>query len=166
MMYEKWMSFSDVKKRIFYLSLAEKVFSFMENSNPDYNEGQRVLNICWESLINIEITGDMLYDLIDSKDYYDITEFAAKEKNPKIAEIWYILVETVGYFSWKTYRDNGVKYVPQALESITDEMPMDLVNSIIKYQFMKKNEVDELFNFIELTNENDLTREKINLLLD
>ncbi|EUJ32215.1 Imm6 family immunity protein [Listeria cornellensis] len=78
-----WGELEDNKKKVLYLSLAEKMFSFMDTTTSNYNEGRMALDVCWKSLIDTKITADDIYVLIDSPDYNDIGEFAEQAEDPK-----------------------------------------------------------------------------------
>ncbi|MBC1211704.1 hypothetical protein HB815_12320 [Listeria booriae] len=38
-----WMVLDDVRKRVFYLIVAEKIFSFINMNNSNYDEGRKRL---------------------------------------------------------------------------------------------------------------------------
>ncbi|MBC2390514.1 Imm6 family immunity protein [Listeria booriae] len=155
-----WEEFDDNEKKILYLSLAEKMFSFMDATTPNYSEGRKALDVCWNSLTDTKITGDDIYILIDSPDYNDIGEFAEQAEGLKDAEIWYVLLDSVAYVAWKMYKESGVKFLPQALEGIDEDRISDFIENIEKSGLMKKEDIEEVLGMLN-DRDSDLTKEHI-----
>ncbi|MBC2284095.1 Imm6 family immunity protein [Listeria booriae] len=159
-----WMVLDDVRKRVFYLIVAEKIFSFINMNNSNYDEGRKALDICWESLVDAKITGDDIYLLIDSPVYKDIGEFAQQEENPKKQEIWYIVLDAIAYIAWNLYRKCDVKFLPQALESISEDSAFDFIRNLEESGYVKKEDVNNVLEILGDKN-TDISKGNIKYML-
>lgn len=138
---QRLIKLKDEIKVGFIITIAEKVFSQIRENDERYKDGREALNKCWTWAESNGISGDDLYELIDNADCTGISEFAENEEDLNIASIWSVLVDTVSYTSWKAYKKEKTKYLPQALESIKEESLMIFIESVIEAGFITKGTI-------------------------
>lgn len=125
----------------FVITIAEKVFSQIKEIDERYADGREALNKCWTWAESNGISGDDLYELIDNAECTGISEFAEDEEDLNIARLWSLLVDTVSYTSWKAYKKENTKYLPQALEGIKEESLIIFIESAVDTSFITKDEI-------------------------
>jgi len=123
------------------LIVTERVFSVISKGDERYPEGREALDKCWLWVESHTVTGDELYELIDNADYTGISEFAEEEEDLNMARLWSLLVDAVAYTSWEAYKNEKVKYVPQALEGIGADSITVFLNSAIDTNFITVDEM-------------------------
>ncbi len=72
-----------------------------------------------------------------------------------------MLVDTVSYTSWKAYKKEKTKYLPQALEGIKEDSLLIFMQSAVETTFITKEELDLIkHNFLSnyQTNYNGIIR--------
>ncbi|MEH6848910.1 MULTISPECIES: Imm6 family immunity protein [Bacillus] len=131
-----------------YLIIAEKMFRKINKNDEKYTYGREALDKCWQWVECKGILADDLYELIDSRDCYDITEFAEDEDDMNRAEVWYALVDAVSYTIWQAYKNENAKYVPQAIEIIKDELIEDLIQHTTDTGFFYVECIEKLRNYL------------------
>ncbi len=52
--------------------------------------------------------------------------------------VWSLLVDTVSYTSWKAYKKEKTKYLPQALEGIKEDSLLVFIESAVETTFTKE----------------------------
>lgn len=125
------------------LIIAEKLFYIIKSKEPGYQTGREALDDCWKWLAGENVTGDYLYNYIDSGDYIDITEFANDEEDRLKQHAWYAALDGVSYTIYQAYQNENVKIVPQAMESINDDTLKTLGENAME---------SGLFNFESINN--------------
>ncbi|MCY8233881.1 Imm6 family immunity protein [Priestia endophytica] len=125
------------------LIIAEKLFYIIKSKEPGYQTGREALDDCWKWLAGENVTGDYLYNYIDSGDYIDITEFANDEEDRLKQHAWYAVLDGVSYTIYQAYQNENVKIVPQAMESINDDTLKTLGENAME---------SGLFNFESINN--------------
>ena len=80
--------------------------------------------------------------MIDNPECTGISEFAADEEDLDIARVWSLLVDVVSYTSWKAYKKEKTKYLPQALEGIKEDSILVFIESAVETTFITKEELD------------------------
>lgn len=133
---------NDEVKVGFVITIAEKVFSAIDKDDERYIDGRNALDKCWLWAENNSISGDELYELIDNPECTGISEFAEDEEDLNIARVWSLLVDTVSYTSWKAYKKEKTKYLPQALEGIKEDSLLVFIESAVETTFVTKEEMD------------------------
>lgn len=140
------------------LIIAEKLFHTIEFNEPGYQTGREALDDCWKSLAGENITGDYLYNYIDSGDYIDITEFANDEENRLKQHAWYAVLDAVSYTIYRAYEKENVKIVPQAMESIDDDTLKTLGENAIESGLFNLESINNIKTYIL---ENDSSGSKL-----
>jgi|BioPla2DNA2_1021312.scaffolds.fasta_scaffold31883_2 hypothetical protein len=133
---------NDEVKVGFVITIAEKVFSVIDKDDERYIDGRNALDKCWLWAENNSISGDELYGLIDNPECTGISEFAEDEEDLDIARVWSLLVDVVSYTSWKAYKKEKTKYLPQALEGIKEDSILVFIESAVETTFITKEELD------------------------
>ncbi|MBU3202525.1 immunity 6 family protein [Clostridium estertheticum] len=134
-------SLEDEVKVGFAITIAEKVFSKIKAVDARYTDGREALNQCWTWAESNGISGDNLYKLIDNAECTGISEFAEDEDDLNVARLWSLLVDTVCYTSWRAYKKEKRKYLPQSLEGIKEESLIIFIESAIETTFVTKEEI-------------------------
>jgi hypothetical protein len=133
---------NDEVKVGFVITIAEKVFSVIDKDDERYIDGRNALDKCWLWAENNSISGDELYELIDNPECTGISEFAEDEEDLNIDRVWSLLVDTVSYTSWKAYKKEKTKYLPQALEGTKEDSFLVFIESADETTFITKEELD------------------------
>ncbi|MED4390541.1 Imm6 family immunity protein [Priestia aryabhattai] len=145
------------------LIVAERVFSVISKGDERYPAGREALDKCWLWGESHTVTGDELYELIDSADYTGISEFAEEEEDLNMARLWSLLVDAVAYTSWEAYKNEKVKYVPQALEGIGADSITVFLNSAVETGFITVEEIERMelvfYDYECTSNETSIKRE-------
>ena len=132
----------------FVLTVAESVFSIISKDDERYPDGREALDKCWLWVESHAVTGDELYELIDNADFTGISEFAEEEEDLNIARLWSLLVDAVAYTSWEAYKNEKVKYLPQSLESITNDSINIFLNSAVETCFISVEKIKNMESVI------------------
>lgn len=117
---------------------------------PRFIDGRKALNQCWSWVEDNSISGDDLYELIDNAECTGVSEFAEEEKNLNIGLLWSLLVDAVAYTSWRVYKKENAKYLPQALESIKEDSIITFIDSAIKTSFITLSEIQNMKKYLLL----------------
>ncbi|MCD7036739.1 immunity 6 family protein [Metabacillus sp. GX 13764] len=141
-------SFNNYIKVACTLTIAEKVFKEVSESDIRYAEGRKSLDACWLWVERGDINADSLYELIDNEDFTGISEYAEEEEDLNIARLWSLLVDAVSYTAWQAYKKEGAKYLPQSLEGIKDESIEVYINSATETTFINDEEIEEILERI------------------
>lgn len=138
------------------LIVAERVFSVISKGDERYPAGREALDKCWLWGESHTVTGDELYEL-------GISEFAEEEEDLNMARLWSLLVDAVAYTSWEAYKNEKVKYVPQALEGISADSITVFLNSAVETGFITVEEIERmelvLYDYECTSNETPIKRE-------
>ncbi|NPC93868.1 hypothetical protein HOO54_17000 [Bacillus sp. WMMC1349] len=127
----------------FILTVAERIFLVISKDDQRYLDGRKALDKCWLWVESKDVTGDELYEFIDNVDYTGISEFAEEEEDLNIARLWSVLVDAVAYTSWEAYKKEKVKYLPQSLEGIDDDIT-NFLNCAVETSFLTINELNRM----------------------
>lgn len=80
-----------------------------------------------------------------------------------MARLWSLLVDAVAYTSWEAYKNEKVKYVPQALEGIGADSITVFLNSAVETGFITVEEIERmelvLYDYECISNETSIKRE-------
>ncbi len=125
----------------FAIAVGEKVFTYISKEDDRYFEGRKALDICWKWLDNEDISGDDLYEIIDNPECTGISEYAEDEEDLNIAKLWCVLVDIVAYAAWIEYKRENAKYLPQALEGISEDSLLVLIESAVETTFITEEEI-------------------------
>lgn len=141
MEFKTLIKLKDEIKVSFILTIGEKVFIKINESDERYLEGRNALDKCWKWAESKSISADDLYELIDNAECTGISEFAEDEEDLNIAGLWNLIVDIVAYTSWIGYKKENTKYLPQALEGIREDSIITLIESAVETSFITENEV-------------------------
>ena len=130
------------------LSIAEKMYTFIDKEDDGYHIGEKALEDCWKWLSGKELSADDLCNYIDSEDYIDVAEFANKEKDEQKQYGWYSVLDAVSYTAYQAYKRENKKFVPQVLEIIDDETLNTLWGNAIESKMIDIAELKTLTKYL------------------
>ena len=130
-------------KCIFVIKLAEKASSYLQKSNVNglINEA---IETCWKWIHSEEIPGDVLYNFLDN-DENGFTLFQEMEEDEKSISAWNCIIDAVAYVSRAAYEKEGVKYMPEPIEIIDDDIFTHMMDSIIICDAMAQEYIEKLY---------------------
>ncbi|MGM0805629.1 MAG: Imm6 family immunity protein [Bacillota bacterium] len=126
MVIKKFYNLSDDGKVLFFLGLSERVVSEL-TLKEDQKLAQNALYTCWEWLEYKNISGDLLYDLLDNEGM-SITISLEMADNEAEIMAWNCIIDAVAFTSRKAFEKEGDKYYPE---------PISLVDDTLVEHFMK-----------------------------
>ena len=115
-------------KCIFAIKLAEKASSYLQECNIIglINEA---INTSWKWVQTEENLGEVLYDFLDNEEN-GFTLFQEMEKDPPKISAWDCIIDAIAYVSRVAYEQEGVKYLPEPIESVDDNIFKHMINSL------------------------------------
>lgn len=126
----------------FLLSVVKKMIDAVDIDEDKKKVGNEAIELCWRWVERGDITADDLYELIDNAECSGISEYGENEHKKEIKEMWYILVDTVSYVTRIAYMNEGIKYLPQAIEGINKESILTLMHNIECVGIISEEELD------------------------
>ncbi len=115
-----FISLNDNKKTAFLLGLSMKTISLLHESEQK-NISQKAIEYCWEWLCHGSPDGDFLYELLDNEQN-GITIFAENAKDVSEQAVWNCIIDAVAFTSRKAYESENVKWYPEPIEAVSDEL--------------------------------------------
>jgi hypothetical protein len=109
-------------KVAYLLSIAESIFSVINDSSNGSIQARVGLNKCWEWLSgNSIVSGDDIYYFLANEDDtgLDVYSYELDENDLKFLN-WEVIIHTIGYVAWQAYNLDKEKYVPQDIEKVDD----------------------------------------------
>lgn len=123
------LSLTDDAQAAIFILVAEK--SMKEFADTTFiHWAQHAINKCWEWVEEKSITGDDLYDIIDSGEEYDIVDLQTESKSDKDSYIWDCVINSVVYTCYKAYEMHN-ENIPQPIEVADEELFEDAKAKLI-----------------------------------
>ncbi|MDE5620897.1 MAG: hypothetical protein K2I80_10380 [Ruminococcus sp.] len=115
-----FMSLRDDKKTAFLLELSMKTVSLLHKVKHK-TIAEKTIEYCRKWLYNGSPDGDFLYELlINEQD--GITIFAENTEDISEQAAWNCIIDAVPFTSRKTYESENVKWYPEPIELVSDEL--------------------------------------------
>ena len=115
-----FMSLRDDKKTAFLLELSMKTVSLLHKVKHK-TIAEKTIEYCRKWLYNGSPDGDFLYELlINEQD--GITIFAENTEDISEQAAWNCIIDAVAFTSRKAYESENVKWYPEPIELVSDEL--------------------------------------------
>lgn len=122
------------------IRLAEKASSYLQERNA-----KRLINeaieIGWRWVHTEEISGEVLYDFLDNEEN-GFTLFQETEKDERIVRAWDCIIDAVAYVSRAAYEKEGVRYMPEPVEIVDDNIFTHMIQSLILCDSMEREYIE------------------------
>lgn len=116
-------------KCIFAIKLAEKASSYLQDSNVKDLVNEAIEVSCkWAK--TEKSVGEVLYNFLDNEES-GFTLFQEMEEDEKNISAWDCIIDAVAYVSRAAYEKEGVKYLPEPIEIVDDNIFTHMVHSLI-----------------------------------
>lgn len=117
---DSFKNFSNDKKTAFLLELSMKTVSLLNNAEQK-NIAEKAIEYCRKWLYNGSPDGDFLYELLVNEQD-GITIFAENTEDVSEQAVWNCIIDAVAFTSRKAYESENVKYYPEPIELVSDEL--------------------------------------------
>lgn len=117
---DNFIGLSDNKKTAFLLGLSMKTVSLLCESEQK-NISEKTIDYCWEWLCHGSYNGDFLYELLVNEQD-GITIFAENTEDISEQAIFNCIIYAVAFTSRKAYESENVKWYPEPIELVSDEL--------------------------------------------
>ena len=130
-------------KCIFAIKLAEKASSYLQESNVKglINEA---IEVSWKWVHTEENLGEVLYNFLDNEEN-GFTLFQEMEEEEKIISAWNCIIDAVAYVARAAYEKEGVKYLPEPIEIIDDNIFTHMEHSLILCDNMERDYIEKIY---------------------
>ncbi|WP_242218397.1 Imm6 family immunity protein [Bacillus cereus group sp. BfR-BA-01380] len=139
---KQFNALNENKKVIFLLGLSEKVIPIF-SQNEDKVISRNSINICWEWLVNKHSIGEELYDILDDEEK-GITIIQEMSGNDRDMEAWNCIIDAVAYTCRKAFENENVKYFPEPIELVDDNLVIHFLNCFKKCVLEAANEIERV----------------------
>ncbi|MFP9131265.1 Imm6 family immunity protein [Niallia sp. BSM11] len=114
-------------KILFFILLSKDILSDF-SKNEDRHLAQYALSKSLEWVINKEVTGYELYDLLEDEEN-GLTILQEMSKNEKDIVAWDCIIDTVAYTSRKAMEKEGVEFFPEPISLVDDTLVEHFISS-------------------------------------
>lgn len=130
-------------KCTFAIKLAEKASSYLKESNVKsfINEA---IEICWKWVHTEENLGEVLYNFLDNEEN-GFTLFQEMEENRKKICAWDCIIDAVAYISRVAYEKEGIKYLPEPIEIVDDNIFTHMMHSLVLCDGTEREYIDKVY---------------------
>lgn len=73
--------------------------------------------------------GEILYDFLDNEEH-GFTLFQEMETDEIKNNVWNCIIDTVAYISKVSYEEKGIKYLPESIELVDDNIFTHMINNL------------------------------------
>ena len=128
-------------KCTFAIKLAEKASLYLQESSAKdlINEA---IEASWKWVHTEENLGEVLYNFLDNEEN-GFTLFQEIEEDEK--KISACIIDTVAYISRAAYKKEGVKYLPEPIEIVDDNIFTHMVHSLILCDSMEREYIEKVY---------------------
>lgn len=116
-------------KCTFAVKLAERASSYIQKSSVKSSIFEAI-NIGWEWIHTEQNAGDVLYNFLDNEKN-GFTLYQEMEKNEKEISAWDCIIDAIAYVSKAAYEKEGIKYLPEPIEIVDDNIFTHMIKSLI-----------------------------------
>ncbi len=130
-------------KCIFAIKLAEKASSYLQGSNVNslINEA---IEVAWKCIHTEENVGEILYNFLDNEEN-GFTLFQEMEKDKKNISAWNCIIDSLAYVSRVAYEKEGVKYLPEPIEIVDDNIFAHMIQSLISCNSIECEYIENVY---------------------
>lgn len=131
------------RKCTFAIKLAEKASSYLKESTVKsfINEA---IEICWKWVHTEENLGEVLYNFLDNEEN-GLTLFQEMEENRQNICAWDCIIDAVAYISRAAYEKEGIKYLPEPIEIVDDNIFTHMMHSLVLCDGTEREYIDKVY---------------------
>lgn len=129
----------------YFLYIIENIFDEIEDNTNGSLQARASLNKCWEWLSGKSLVlGNDLYYLLENEDDTGLLVYGSEVDEGDVSKFstWGVIIYTLMYVIWHSYRLQHEIYVPQTIENV-DETIIDDINQYLE----QVPSVDKKYNF-------------------
>ena len=130
-------------KCTFAIKLAERASLYLQESSVKdlINEA---IEVSWKWVHTEENLGEVLYNFLDNEEN-GFTLFQETEEDEKKISAWNCIIDTVAYISRTAYKKEGVKYLPEPIEIVDDNIFTHMMHSLILCDSMEREYIEKVY---------------------
>lgn len=130
-------------KCIFAIELTEKASTYLQERNVKslINEA---IKVAWKWVHTKENVGEILYDFLDNE-ANGFTLFQEMEKDQKNISAWNCIINSLAYVSRVAYEKEGVKYLPEPIEIVDDNIFIHMIQSLILCNSIEREYIENVY---------------------
>ena len=130
-------------KCTFAIKLAERASLYLQESSVKdlINEA---IEVSWKWVHTEENLGEVLYNFLDNEEN-GFTLFQEIEEDEKKISAWNCIIDTVAYISRAAYKKEGVKYLPEPIEIVDDNIFTHMMHSLILCDSMEREYIEKVY---------------------
>lgn len=155
---------ADNAQSALFVIMAESALKLSENEEV-HEVSKKALNIYWKWVEDQKISGDELYDLIDSGDKYDMVDLQSDIASDIESDILDCVINAVLYTSRKAY-DYSNEYLPQAVEGVKETLYDDTKKIFISLDNSFAHKMEVIENYFQSNNVREFSDKAIMSFLD
>ena len=138
-------------KVVVALWIAEITIQAIDEKEEDYHFCRETIDLCWEWLMNKNISIYDLYGRIasDETNLLDIV-LNTQEKDSKLSDKYDIILVNVSYVTWQAFTyDEEVTGYPEDLNEMNDEDFEGFINKLIEDKIVEKSTYESLLCYLK-----------------
>ena len=114
---------------VFAIKLAERAASYLYEREYKKNI-DKAINYCWEWIWEEKQLGEILYNCLDDEGN-GLTIFQEMEEQEKCIYALDCIIDAIAYISKASYEKEGVKYLPEPIEIVDDNIFVHMKDSLL-----------------------------------
>lgn len=135
---------NEENKCIFAIKLAQKASSYLQESNVHSLINKAIeVALKWEYIG--ENIGEILYNFLDNEEN-GFTLFQEMEEDEKNINAWNCIIYSLAYVSRVAYEKDGVKYFPEPIEAVDDDVFIYMIQSLISCNSIERDYIENIYN--------------------
>mgnify|MGYP001624376669 CR=1 FL=1 len=130
-------------KCIFAIKLAERASSYLQAMDAS-NLINEAIQVAWDWIHKREDVGEILYDFLDNEEN-GFTLIQEMEQNEKNINAWNCIIDALAYISKVAYENEGVRYLPEPIESVDDNIFSHMIQSLILCNNEERKYIEHIY---------------------
>ena len=130
-------------KCIFAVELAKKASSYIEEYNIK-NLIDEAIEVGEKWIRTEENAGEILYNFLDNEEN-GFTLFQEMEEDERNISAWNCIIDAIAYISKMAYEKEGVKYLPEPIEIVNDNIFSHMIYSLTLCSSMEREYIEDVY---------------------
>jgi hypothetical protein len=131
----------------YLLTLSETIIQKLSGSDG-YEKASEALKACWDWVETKRVSGDCLYDFLDTIDETGLFILMQLEKDAVKQRVWICVVSAISYTTWKAYQERGEKYLPAPIEEVDEDFILYFIEQFHAIGARYKEISEKLLQFL------------------
>ena len=102
------------------------------------------IEVSWKWVHTEENVGEVLYNFLDNEEN-GFTLFQEMEEDEKKISAWDCIIDAVAYVSRAAYENEGIKYLPEPIEIVDDNIFTHMVQSLTLCDSMECEYIEKVY---------------------